>query len=464
MAVAARIPRPRARGESHAGRGHAPPHAQRRGCGHGREPGLTSAQAAALWGGRPVCREWPDAAAPDPGVTAEPSAPRSAPRSPRRERRSQRCPPLPCPLGTLRRPSPLSCLSSPRSAEIRAVWHGPPATAGQRGPTAGVSRVTRLGRGPQGRAPLRGWGRCWQWGWAGEACAALCRAPSRRASPGAHGVPVQHQLGELLPLFLDVGDLHLGGRERQGGEPRGAGAARSRAPCLLRLFFSQAKFTPSVYSPYFQKAAPAGGAQGGREARTSAMLHSGSTTSLSTKTSCCDSSRASWFSASPHVSSIFLQTTGTRSPVRPPRTRGARSAEYRAAADGDATRPGPPARGAPAPSPGGRPPLTPAGTPPAEPTPPAGSGRAWSGAAFSGRQRTGRFSPPPTLVPGSQGRRGGERPTAAWGPRGLRCQHPAPEDSAGVGCCCTAAAWPLPPARRVHTCPALGTADGQTPR
>lgn len=349
MAAAARIPRPRARGESHAGRGHAPPHAQRRGCGHGREPGLTSAQAAALWGGRPVCREWPDAAAPDPGVTAEPLAPQSGPRSPRRERRSRRCPSLPCPLGTLRRPSPLSCLSSPRSAEIRVVWHGPPATAGQRGPTAGVSRVTRLGRGPQGRAPLRGWGRCWQWGGAGEACAALCRAPSRWASPGAHGVPVQHQLGELLPLFLDVGDLHLGGRERQGGEPRGAGAARSRAPCLLRLFFSQAKLTPSVYSPYFQKAAPAGGAQGGREARTSAMLHRGSTTSLSTKTSCCDSSRASWFSASPHVSSIFLQTTGTRSPVRPPRTRGARSAECRAAADGDATRPGPPARGAPDP-------------------------------------------------------------------------------------------------------------------
>lgn len=249
MAVAARIPRPRARGESHAGRRHAPP-AQRRGCGHGREPGLTSAQAAALWGGRPVCREWPDAAAPDPGVTAEPSAPRSAPRSPRRERRSRRCPPLPCPLGTLRRPSPLSCLSSPRSAEIRVVWHGPPATAGQRGPTAGVSRVTRPGRGPQGRAPLRGWGRCWQWGWAGEACAALCRAPSRRASPGAHGVPVQHQLGELLPLFLDVGDLHLGGKERQGGEPRGPGLRGRERRVYLDCFSlrrsSRPRFTPHI--------------------------------------------------------------------------------------------------------------------------------------------------------------------------------------------------------------------------
>lgn len=59
VVVAARIPRSRARGESPAGRWHARPQAQRRGCGHGREPGLTSAQSAALWGGRLVRRGWP---------------------------------------------------------------------------------------------------------------------------------------------------------------------------------------------------------------------------------------------------------------------------------------------------------------------------------------------------------------------------------------------------------------------
>lgn len=132
VVVAARIPRSRARGESPAGRWHARPQAQRRGCGHGREPGLTSAQSAAL--GWPAGPPWvaPDAAASNPRVAAaRGAAPQTRlPHSAQGERWSQRRPAPPGPLRTLRLPSPLSCLSSSWSAGIRAVWHGAHCHAG----------------------------------------------------------------------------------------------------------------------------------------------------------------------------------------------------------------------------------------------------------------------------------------------------------------------------------------------
>lgn len=164
--------------------------------------------------------------------------------------------------------------------------------------------------------------------------------------------------------------------------------------------------------------------------------------------------------------------TSTRSGARGPRH--ASAAVGRRTADGcgghrpprSAARPRGPALPA-----GGRPPLTPGGTLPAERTPPACSERARSGAAFSGRQRTGccSLSPTPALshlpqiahcfllrtncpgretesvpVPSCLERRasgGSERPTAVGGGRPEEAsdisaaghQRPAPENPAG-GC------------------------------
>lgn len=129
--------------------------------------------------------------------------------------------------------------------------------------------------------------------------------------------------------------------------------------------------------------------------------------------------------------------------------RGARSAPCRGTADGDATRPGPPARGA------------------ADHLSPQqglfqlsrrllqGLGERGQGQLFlEGRGHGVLFITTDPRAWSAGMSRGGERPTAAWGPRERR--HPTPR-----------AQWvPDHSCQLVEGAPglALGTADGQTPR